>query len=202
MKSQIHEHKKNNFNIVSKKSILHFLIIIISLGSSLFFGSCKTQKLPLESEPIVINQEKQTTTTEKETISKPIADKTVISVVESKSNNTAFDSLVNAKVDEILNKLNYQKQSGDNSLMVKYNALLKQLEIISKIGQTSTKEKDLKSSTLKEKPIIKKVPYPVIQPLTKLQKLLIALGVGFSGFYGIKYGIKLVSFIKGLSLWA
>jgi len=167
----------------------------------MFFASCKTQKLPAP-EPIVINHDTNTTKTEKETISKAIEDKTKIPVVQSRSNNTAFDSLVNAKVDEILNKLNYQKQSGDNSLEVKYNALLKQLEINSKIGQTTTKEKDLKSLTLKEVPVIKPVPYPVIQPLTKLQKLLIALGVGTGIFFGIKYGIKLVSFIKGKTIWA
>lgn len=184
-----------------KKSILHFLIIIISLGGSLFFGSCKTQKLP-PPEPIVINHEKETTTTEKETINKPIADKTIIPVVESKSNNTAFDSLVNAKVDEILNKLNYQKQSGDNSLEVKYNALLKQLEIISKIGQTTNKESDKAKIEIKEVPVIKPVPYPVIQPLTKLQKLLIALGVGTGIFFGVKYGFKLFTFIKSKSIWA
>ena len=184
-----------------KNSTLPFLIIIISLGGSIFFGSCKTQKLP-PPEPIVINYEKETTTAEKETISKAIDDKTIIPVMASKSNNTAVDSLVNAKVDDILNKLNYQKQSGDNRLEVKYNALLKQLEINSKIGQTSNKEKDLKSSTLKEVPVIKNVPYPVIQPLTKLQKLLIALGVGTGIFFGVKYGIKLVSFIKGKTIWA
>lgn len=176
------------------------LIIIISLGGSMFFGSCKTQQLP-PPEPIVINHEKETTTTEKETISKAIDDKTIIPVIASKSNNTAFDSLVNAKVDDILNKLNYQKQSGDNRLEVKYNALLKQLEINSKIGQTSNKQKDLKSLTVKEVPVIKPVPYPVIQPLTKLQKLLIVLGVGFSGFFAIKYGFKLFTFIKGKTTW-
>lgn len=183
-----------------KKSILHLCtMLLLLLGSSLFLVSCKAQKLP--QEPIVINHEKETSTTEKETVNNAINDKTIIPVVESKSNNTVFDSLVNAKVDEILNKLNYQKQSGDNSLEVKYNALLKQLEINSKIGQTTNKDKSTKEKEIVEVPVIKKVPYPVIQPLTKLQKLLIALGVGFAGFYTVKYGIQLVSFIKGKAIW-
>lgn len=184
-----------------KKSILHLCtMLLILLGSSLFFTSCKTQQIP--TEPIVINHEKETSTSENETINNAINDKTIIPVIESKSNNKAFDSLVNAKVDEILNKLNYQKQSGNNSLEVKYNALLKQLEIISKMGQTSNKDKSTNAKEIIEVPVIKKVPYPVIQPLTKLQKLLIALGVGFAGFYTIKYGIRLVSFIKGKGIWA
>lgn len=184
-----------------KKSILYFFtMLLILLSSSLFLVSCKSQKLP-PPEPIVINHDKETTTTEKEAISKAIDDKTIIPVIASKSNNTAFDSLVNAKVDEILNKLNYQKQSGENSLEVKYNALLKILEINSKIGQTSNKDSSSKEKEIVEVPVIKKVPYPVIQPLTKLQKILIALGVGFSGFFAIKYGFKLVTFIKGRRLW-
>ena len=185
-----------------KKSIIHLCtMLLIFLCSSLFFTSCKTQQIP-PPEPIVINHDKETSTTEKETINSVINDKTIIPVVESKSNNTAFDSLENAKVDEILNKLNYQKQSGNNSLEVKYNALLKQLEIISKIGQTANKDKSTKEKEIIEVPVIKKVPYPVIQPLTKLQKILIALGAGFAGFYTIKYGIRLVSFIKGKTIWA
>jgi hypothetical protein len=176
-------------------------MLLLLLGSSLFFTSCKTQQIP-PPEPIVINHDKETSTSEKETINNAINDKTIIPVVKSKSNNTAFDSLVNAKVDEILNKLNYQKQSGDNSLEVKYNALLKQLEINSKIGQTSNKDKSTNAKEIIEVPVIKNVPYPVIQPLTKLQKLLIALGVGFLGFYTIKYGIRLLSFIKSKGIWA
>lgn len=182
-----------------KKSILQFLVILISL-SGLFFVSCKTQKLP-PLDPIVINNEKETVTVEKETISKPIDDKVKILVAQSKSNNTAFDSLVNAKVDDILNKLNYQKQSGDNRLEVKYNALLKQLEVNSKIGQTSSSQSDLKSVTVREVPVIKNIPYPVIQPLTKLQKFLIGFGVGTGLFFGFIYGIKLFRFIKGKSIW-
>jgi hypothetical protein len=185
-----------------KKSILRLCtMLLILLGSSLFFTSCKTQQLP-PPETIVINHDKETSTSEKETINNAINDKTIIPVIESKSNNTAFDSLVNAKVDEILNKLNYQKQSGDNSLEVKYNALLKQLEINSKMGQTSNKYKSTNAKEIIEVPVIKPQPYPVIQPLTKLQKILIALGVGFAGFYAIKYGIRLASFIKGKTIWA
>lgn len=177
-----------------KKSILQFIVILISL-SGLFF-SCKTQKLP-PVDPIVINQEKETVMVEKETISKPIDDKVKIIVVESKSNNTAFDSLVNAKVDDILNKLNYQKQSGDNSFDIKYNALLRQLEINSKIGQTSSSQADLKSVTVREVPVIKNIPYPVEQPLSKLQKYLIGFGIGS----GLFFGVKLILFIKGKTTW-
>lgn len=183
-----------------KNSILRFLVVLISLSSFLFFGSCKTQKLP-PVDPIVINHEKETATVEKETISKPIDDKVKIIVVESNSNNTAFDSLVNSKVDDILNKLNYQKQSGDNSFDIKYNALLRQLEINSKIGQTTNKHNSSTEKELVEVPVIKNIPYPVEQPLTKLQKYLIGFGIASGLFFGIKYGIKIVSFIRSKTLW-
>lgn len=86
--------------------------------------------------------------------------------------------------------------------MVQNTTLLKQLEIISKIGQTSTKEKDLKSSTLKRKTNNQKSTLSSNPTTNQTAKTINCLGVGFSGIYGIKYGIKLVSFIKGLSLWA
>jgi len=170
-------------------------MLLLLLSSSLFLVSCKAQQPP--QEPIVINHDKETIATEKEIVNKAINDKTIIPVAPSKSNNTAFDSLVNAKVDEILNKLNYQKQSGDNSLEVKYNALLKQLEINSKIGQTTNKDKVKVQIQIKEVPVLKQVPYPVVQPLTKLQKLLIALGVGTL----VAFGVKLILFLKSKTTW-
>lgn len=180
-----------------KKSILHFVaILLIFLGCCLVLTSCKA-KLPPPQEPIVINQEKVTTVTEKETISLPINNNTVIPVIASKTNNRVFDSLVNTKVDEILKKLNYQNQSGNNSLEVKYNALLKQLEIQSKTGQTANKDTSKSDKERIEVPVIKQVPYPVIQPLTLLQKLLIALGVGTLVFFGF----KLFFFIKSKVTW-
>lgn len=171
-----------------KKSILHyFAILLVLLSSSLFLVSCKAKQPPfIPQEPIVINHDKEVINHDKEVINNPINDNTVIPVIAQKSNNTVFDSLVNAKVDEILNKLNYQKQSGDNSLEVKYNALLKQLEINSKIGQTTNKENTSQEKERVEVPVIKQVPYPVIQPLTKLQKILIALGVGSVVFLGLR----------------
>jgi hypothetical protein len=185
-----------------KKSILRFCtMLLILLSSSLVFVSCKAKQPTPPIEPIVINHDKEVITTEKETINKAISDNTIIPIAQSKSNNVVFDSLVNAKVDEILNKLNYQKQSGDNSLEVKYNALLKQLNIISKVGQTSNKDTSKLDKEIVEVPVIKNVPYPVIQPLTKLQKVLIALGVGFAVFYTVKYGLKLVSIVKGSTIW-
>jgi hypothetical protein len=177
--------KKSSYNILT--------LLLVFMSSSLLLVSCKATKAPLEPTPIVVNQSTVTDTTKTEVISKAIADKITIPVMVQKSNNRVFDSLVNAKVDEILAKLDYTKQSGDNSLEVKYNALLKKLEIITKIGETnSTKVTAIKIQKI-EIPVIQKVPYPVIQPLTKLQKILIALGVGFTGFYGIKLLLYLKS---------
>lgn len=183
-----------------KKSIVHLckMLLIICI-STLFLWSCKSQKQPVEQ--IEIKKEKEIIKTESETINKAIADQTIIPVVVAKSKDVVNDSLVNAKVDEILSKLNYQKQSGDNSLMVKYNALLKQLEIISKIGETNNKNASSLNTEYVEVPVIKNVPYPVIQPLSKMQKLLIALGVGFSGFYILKYGFRLFATVKQKIPW-
>ncbi|PKB18387.1 hypothetical protein [Flavobacterium sp. 5] len=185
-----------------KKSVLQFCKILLII-SAMFFASvsCKSSIATPLQEPIVIHHDTKNTNTEKETINQPINNNTVIPVIASNTNNSVFDSLVNSKVDEILNKLNYKNQSGDNSLEVKYNALLKELQILSKIGKTSSKATSKNDKETIEVPVIKQVPYPVIQPLTKLQKLLIALGVGFAGFYTIKYGLKLVSIVKGSTLW-
>lgn len=183
-----------------KKSILHFVaILLIILSSSLLFISCKSKQIPMP-EPIVINHNKEIISTEKEIINQPINNNTVIPVIASNTNNREFDSLVNSKVDEILNKLNYKNQSGDNSLQVKYNALLRQLDIISKVGQTSNKQNSNSDKQIIEIPVIKRISYAVIQPLTKLQKLLIALGAGFTCFFSIKYIIRFVSFVKGVTV--
>ena len=106
--------------------------------------------------------------------------------------------MVNAKVDEILSKLNTAKNSGDNSYKLIYDKLKKQLEFYIKIAQTknqNTQVNHQKDNTIIQ---IKKVPVIVEKELTKLQKFLMGLGVLSLLFVGVKAFI----FVKRkTSLW-
>jgi len=119
--------------------------------------------------------------------------------VQSNTGNAVFDSLVNAKVDEILSKLNTSKDSGDNSYKLIYDKLTKQLEFYSKIAQTKNENTDVKSEKAKTIIQVKKIPVVVEKPLSKLEKFFIGLGILVIVFIGF----KVFGFIKKkTSLWA
>lgn len=164
----------------------------------LVLSSCGASKRIKSEEKLL-----QTTTQKNDSIAstiinQEIEDKLITPVVQSETGNVVFDSLVNKKVDEILQKLSTQKTSGDNSYSLGYDALKKQLEFYIKIAQTknqNTQVNHQKDNTIIK---IKKVPVIVEKKLTKLQKFLIGLGVLSLLFVGVKAFI----FIKSkTSLW-
>ena len=178
-----------------KKSIT-FLILLIATFT--FLTSCSSVK-KIKEENILLKSEIQKRDSIKSTvINQAIDDKLITPITQSNTGNAVFDSLVNAKVDEILSKLNTSKNSGDNSYKLIYDKLTKQLEFYSKIAQTKNENTAVKSE--KEKVIIqvKKIPVVVEKPLTKLQKVLIGLGI----LAIIFIGFKVYGFIrKKTSVW-
>ncbi|MBP4139167.1 hypothetical protein [Flavobacterium geliluteum] len=172
-----------------KTTITKFLILTLL---SLVFISCSSAK-KYKAENTTLKSEIQKRDSLKTVIiNQAIDDKLITPVVQSNTGNRELDSLVNAKVDEILSKLNTSKDSGDNSYKLIYDKLAKQLEFYSKMAQTKNENSTTKTSNDKTIIQIKKIPVVTEKPLSKLEKFLIGLGILTLLFLGY----KTVVFIK------
>lgn len=161
-----------------KKAIYNFLTFLILLicSCALLVGCSSAKKITAENT--LLKSEIQKKDSIKSTvINQAIDDKLITPIVQSNTGNAVFDSLVNAKVDEILSKLNTSKNSGDNSYKLIYDQLKKQLEFYAKIAQTKNENTAVKSENEKAIIQIKKIPVVVEKPLSKLEKFFIGLGI-------------------------
>ena len=77
-------------------------------------------------------------------INRAISDLVKIKVPVSKSNDKFLDSIVNARVDEILEKIDFKKTSGDNQYQILYNKLTRQIEASFKVGKTENTNSNVK----------------------------------------------------------
>lgn len=176
-----------------KKSI-QILIIIFCI----VLTGCSSSK-KLKEENILLKNEIQKRDSIKSTIiNQAIDDKLITPIAQSQTGNAVFDSLVNAKVDEILSKLNTAKNSGDNNYKLIYDKLKKQLEFYAQIAQTKNENTAVKDEKVKTIIQIKKIPVVVEKPLSKLKKFLMGLGI-----LALLYiGFKIVALIrKKTSVW-
>ena len=184
---------------IMKKTITkYFTISLLLVLLSLVFIGCSSAK-KYKQENILLKSEIQKRDSLKSVIiNQAIDDKLITPVVQSSTGNSVLDSLVNAKVDEILSKLNTSKNSGDNSYKLIYDKLAKQLEFYSKMAQTKNENTATKTTNDKTIIQIKKIPIEIIKPLSKLEKFLMGLGILSLLFLGY----KTVVFIKNkTSLW-
>ena len=182
-----------------KKTITkYFTISLLLVLLSLVFIGCSSAK-KYKKENILLKSEIQKRDSLKSVIiNQAIDDKLITPVVQSSTGNSVLDSLVNAKVDEILSKLNTSKNSGDNSYKLIYDKLAKQLEFYSKMAQTKIENTATKTTNDKTIIQIKKIPIEIIKPLSKLEKIL--MGLGILSLLFLVY--KTVVFIKNkTSLW-
>lgn len=165
---------------ISYKTFAYFFLALLLLTS------CSSAK-KLQSENTLLKTEIQKNDSIKTVvISSEIKDQLITPVVQSNSGNRVLDSLVNAKVDEILSKLNTQKLSGDNSYSLYYDKLTKQLEFYAKLAQSKNESLEVKKEKSNTSVQIKKIPVLVKRPLTKLEKFLIGIGILSLLFIGIK----------------
>jgi PBP1b-binding outer membrane lipoprotein LpoB len=172
-------------------AILLLLLLVLS--------SCGASKKYKSEDTLLVSTTSNKDSTKSTIINQTIEDKLITPVVQSQTGNVAFDSLVNKKVDEILQKLTTEKISGDNSYSLLYDSLKKQLELYIKVAQTKNENTQVNSQKDNTKIQIKRVPVEVVKPLTKLEKFLMGLGVLSLLFVGVKAFI----FIKSkTSLWA
>ena len=179
-----------------KTTFTKFLLLALF---SLVFISCSSAKKHKEENTLLKSEIQKRDSLKSVIINQAIDDKLITPVVQSNTGNRALDSLVNAKVDEILSKLNTSKNSGDNSYKLIYDKLAKQLEFYSKMAQTKNENTATKTTNDKTIIQIKKIPFEIKKPLSKLEKFLMGLGILTLLFLGY----KTVTFIRNkTSLWA
>ena len=170
-----------------KKAIAYFfLMLIIICFASMFLVGCKATKTVVASDNKILVANSTNDSIKTIVINQPINDKLITPVVQSNTGNQKIDSIVNAKVDEILQKLNTNKQSGTNGYSLLYDKLKKQLEFIANINQTkneNTATEKTKTTTIFE---TKEVPVIVEKPLQRWQLYLIYFGVASGVFFGFK----------------
>lgn len=174
---------------IMKKTITKFLILTLLF---LVFISCSSAKKQKQENTILKSEIQKIDSLKSVIINQAIDDKLITPVVQSSTGNSVLDSLVNAKVDEILSKLNTSKNSGDNSYKLIYDRLAKQLQFYFKMAQT--KNENTAANTTNDKTIVrvKKIPIEIIKPLSKLENFLMGLGILALLFVGY----KTVVFIK------
>ena len=183
---------------MKKTTTKYFTISLLLVLLSLVFNGCSSARKYKQENTLLKSEIQKRDSIKNVIINQEIDDKLITPVVQSSTGNRELDSLVNAKVDEILSKLNTSKNSGDNSYKLIYDKLAKQLEFYSKMAQT--KNENTATKTINDKTIIqiKKIPVEIVKPLSKMEKFLMVLGIVTLLF--LVY--KAVVFIKNkTSLW-
>ena len=182
-----------------KKTITkYFTISLLLVLLSLVFIGCSSARKYKQENTLLKSEIQKRDSLKSVIINQAIDDKLITPVVQSSTGNPVLDSIVNAKVDEILSKLNTSKNSGDNSYKLIYDKLAKQLEFYSKMAQTKNENTATKTTNDKTIIQIKKIPVVIEKPLSKLEKFLMVLGIITLLFLGY----KTVVFIKNkTSLW-
>ena len=159
-------------NIFNNKSVIDKILIIIGMAFTLFLilalTSCSLLNLGSKK---VTETNKETTQIEKteikkdsiktEIVSKKIDDAITIEVPVS-------DPEVDAKIDEILSKLNLSKSSGDNSYRFYYDAKLRELRAEFEIGETKDSEVIKSEETISEKSFTEKTDEYIYKKITSL----------------------------------
>ena len=90
-----------------KKTITKYFIISLLLALlSLVFNGCSSAKKYKQENTLLKSEIQKRDSLKSVIINQAIDDKLITPVVQSSTGNSVLDSLVNAKVDEILSKLN------------------------------------------------------------------------------------------------
>jgi hypothetical protein len=176
------------------KTLITFLLALTLL-------SCASKKIKESSKKLSSLQIKEI---KKDSVlilktSRPINDLLKLPVVKSNTSNKKNDSIINAKVDEILSKLNTSKQSGNNSYNLFYDIGRRILRLETSIGETTdqslivinnSKEETILEETTREYLYKKIIRTPwwvfagfVVFFLPKIFKIFMAVANPLSAFF-------------------
>lgn len=111
------------------------LIICLLALTTLCLGCLGTKKVTEKTNDTksIEKVEKSSDSVKKETVNKGISDAVTVEIPVS-------DPMVDAKIDEILRKLNTSKSSGDNSYRLYYDEQLRELRAEFEVGETKSSE--------------------------------------------------------------
>lgn len=170
-----------------KKAISYFfLLLMILLISSILLISCKAKPIAQDTHTEILKQKDTTSHIKITDNSKAIIDSLSIVIGKIKTAKPECDSVTQIAIDNLLQTLNTSKQSGDNGYNLKYNQLLKRLDLVIKIGATKNEiTKDYKSKNVFYDRFITKT-ISLKQRLPKWQLYLMIIGIGTILYFVIK----------------
>lgn len=172
---------------MKRKAIAYFFALLtILLGSSIFLVSCKAKQLPPDTHTEISKQKDSSSHIKTIDNSKAIIDSLSIVIGKIKTAKPECDSVTQVAIDNLLRTLNTSKQSGDNGYKIKYDELLKRLDLVIKIGPTKNEvTKDFKSKDVFYDRFITKT-ITVKERLPKWQLYLMIIGIGTILYFVIK----------------
>jgi hypothetical protein len=162
-----------------KKALAYFFaLLMILLVSSIFLVSCKTKQLQPDMHTEIVKQKDSSSHTQTTDNNKAIIDSLILAIGKIQTAKPECDSVAQLAVENFIKTLNTSKKSGDNSYEIKYNELLKRLEIVMKIGATKNiKKQDYLIKEISSDRFITKT-ITVKAPLAKWQLYLMIIGAG------------------------
>lgn len=172
-----------------------FALLMILLGSSIFLVSCKAKQLPPDTQTEIFNQKDSSSHTQTTNHSKAIIDSLILAIGKIQTAKPECDSVAQLAVENFIKTLNTSKKSGDNSYEIKYNELLKRLEIVMKIGATKNQvTTDFQIKEVYKDRFIRKT-ITVKERLPKWQLYLMIIGIGTILYFIIKLVLLIKKFI-------
>lgn len=179
-----------------KKAIAYFFtMLMILLIASIFLISCKAKVLPPDTQTEISKEKDSSSHVKTIDNNKSIIDSLSIVIGQIKTAKPECDSVTQVAIDNLLRTLNTSKQSGDNSYKIKYNELLKRLDLIVKIGATKNQATtNYKSKNVFYNRFITKT-ITVKAPLPKWQLYLMIIGSVAIGFVLFKLVLLIKKFI-------
>lgn len=114
-----------------------FLTSFLAITSAVLLTGCRTSQPVATSQTETIKNESTKHTIVKEiTKNQPIIDSLKVLISQVKTGKPECDSITNAKIEELLSRLNNQKTSGNNSFGAYYDKLKSELVIYANIAAT------------------------------------------------------------------
>lgn len=147
---------KEAINSYLKKFLVVFAIFFIGLATGCAKKPVATsEQIKKEKEIVYIQKDSQTTK------SLAILDSLKLTIENIKTSKSECDSITNAKIEELLQRLNTRKVSGNNSFGIYYDKLKRELVAYSNIGETQSQKIAQLEKTLSEKSNQKTITVPV-----------------------------------------
>ena len=162
-----------------KKAIIHIVAVLLTLWvASLFLVGCKAKQQQPDVDKTVFIQKDSSSHVKNTEINKAVMDSWYLYIRQMKTAKPECDSITQAALENVLRSMHVKKESGDNGYELKYNQLLKRLELVIKMGATKNETtKDFKIKTKYHDRFITKT-ITLKERLPQWQLILMLIGSG------------------------